>query len=192
MYFAHSCNVVDVLSGIEFAPVGQVLAERLLNLRHAETQPFEHLTCKLQLVLLVLCHANDLSLLAHKHISDAVSRYKYMGAKMSASTDLQLVVFRRQYLQLFEPDFLLWPPKQLLRDAGVQTWLYNNLFNAERISYLPSERYQLRVLKPLLAKIEKSFQDPEEDVGVALSSLSSDMFQSYSLPSAVSDCAPDA
>jgi protein-lysine N-methyltransferase EEF2KMT len=81
--------------------------------------------------------------------------------------DPQLVVFRRQYYQLFEPDFLAWPPKQLLKDADVQAWIYNNLFNHDNNVYLPPDRYQVRVLKPLLAKIEKSIEDPEEDVGCA-------------------------
>ena len=81
--------------------------------------------------------------------------------------DPQLHLFRRQYLQLFEPDFLSWPPKQLLRDPDAQAWLYKNLFDAERNPRLPSERYQLRVLKPLLAKIEQAIEDPEEDVGIA-------------------------
>ncbi|KAK4546529.1 hypothetical protein LTR36_001746 [Oleoguttula mirabilis] len=77
--------------------------------------------------------------------------------------DPQLLLFRRQYQQLVEPDFLAWPPKQLLRDAGVQSWLYKRLFNAERNDRLPPERYQLRVLKLLLAKIEQAIEDPEED-----------------------------
>jgi len=80
--------------------------------------------------------------------------------------DSQLLLFRRQYLQLVEPDFLAWPPKQLLRDAGVQAWLYKKLFDTDQNSTLPPERYQLRVLKSLLAKIEQSIEDPEEDVGV--------------------------
>ncbi|CAK4032432.1 -lysine N-methyltransferase EEF2KMT [Lecanosticta acicola] len=77
--------------------------------------------------------------------------------------DPQLLLFRRQYLQLFEPDFLAWPPKQLLRDAEVQSWLYSNLFDSEKHTMLPLERYQLRVLKPLLSKIEQANEDPEED-----------------------------
>ena len=79
--------------------------------------------------------------------------------------DPQLLLFSRQYFQLFEPDFLAWPPEQLLRDPGVQAWLYRNLFGSDKNTYLPSERYQVRVLKPLVAKIEKAIQDPEEDVG---------------------------
>ncbi|KAK5127965.1 hypothetical protein LTR85_005082 [Meristemomyces frigidus] len=77
--------------------------------------------------------------------------------------DSQLLLFRRQYYQLVEPDFLAWPPKQLLRDAGVQAWLYKKLFDADGNDRLPPARYQLRVLKPLLAKIEQAIEDPEED-----------------------------
>lgn len=80
--------------------------------------------------------------------------------------DPQISLFRRQYLQLFEPDFLAWPPKQLLRDADIQSWLYANLFDSEKHTMLPPERYQLRVLKPLLSKIEQAIEDPEEDVGI--------------------------
>ena len=79
--------------------------------------------------------------------------------------DSQLLLFRRQYFQLFEPDFLAWPPKQLLKDMGIQRWLYNHLFNVDENSYLPPARYQYRVLKPLVAKIEQAIVDPEEDVG---------------------------
>ncbi|EME45797.1 hypothetical protein DOTSEDRAFT_128023 [Dothistroma septosporum NZE10] len=77
--------------------------------------------------------------------------------------DPQLLLFHRQYLQLFEPDFLAWPPRQLLRDPAVQSWLHANLFNIDKNSKLPPERYQLRVLKTLLAKIEQCIEDPEED-----------------------------
>ena len=81
--------------------------------------------------------------------------------------DPQLLLFRRQYLQVVEPDFLAWPPKQLLRDAGVQSWLYKKLFNSDQNARLPPERYQFRVLKPLVAKIEQSIDDPEQDVGIS-------------------------
>ncbi|KAM0693439.1 hypothetical protein Q7P36_006694 [Cladosporium allicinum] len=77
--------------------------------------------------------------------------------------DPQLVLFRRQYFQLFEPDFLAWPPKSLLRDAGVQQWLYKQCFDTDANPYLPSDRYRLRVLKPLLRKVEQSNENPEED-----------------------------
>lgn len=79
--------------------------------------------------------------------------------------DPQLLLFRRQYFQLFEPDFLAWPPQKLLRDPDVQAWLYRNLFDRDKHPYLPPNRYQVQILKPLVAKIEQAIQDPEEDVG---------------------------
>jgi hypothetical protein len=79
--------------------------------------------------------------------------------------DIQVLLFRRQYLQLFDPDFLTWPPKQLLKLSAIQSWIYMNLFDGEKNSMLPPPRYQLRVLKPLLARIEKSIEDPNQDVG---------------------------
>jgi protein-lysine N-methyltransferase EEF2KMT len=81
-----------------------------------------------------------------------------------ADVDPQLRLFRRQYLQLFEPDFLAWPHAQLLRRSDAQAWLYRHLFNESRNPRLPPERYQLRVLRPLIARIEKAVQDPDEDV----------------------------
>ncbi|KAK5631425.1 hypothetical protein RRF57_007139 [Xylaria bambusicola] len=75
--------------------------------------------------------------------------------------DLRLL--KRQYFQLFEPDFLAWPHPQLLRRSDAQAWLFKHLFDESRNARLPPERYQLRVLRPLVARIEKSIQDPEED-----------------------------
>ncbi|KAI5928100.1 putative methyltransferase-domain-containing protein [Camillea tinctor] len=81
----------------------------------------------------------------------------------SHDVDSQLLLLRRQYLQLFEPDFLAWPPPQLLRSADAQAWIHKHMFDENRNEKLPPPRYRLRVLKPLLARIEKSIQDPEED-----------------------------
>ena len=78
--------------------------------------------------------------------------------------DPQLRLFRRQYLQLFEPDFLAWPPKPLLLDATCQAWLHSSLFDPNTSTALPPERYQLRVLKLLVARIEKAIEDPSEHV----------------------------
>lgn len=85
--------------------------------------------------------------------------------------DPQLLLFRRQYLQLFEPEFLAWPPLQLLKDAGVQKWIYAHCFNAEKNDRLPPVRYQYRVLKLLLGKLEKAIEDPEEDVGALIATV---------------------
>ncbi|KAI0539421.1 putative methyltransferase-domain-containing protein [Xylaria digitata] len=80
-----------------------------------------------------------------------------------ADVDLQLRLLRRQYFQLFEPDFLAWPHPQLLRRGDAQAWLFKHLFDESRNPRLPPERYQLRVLRPLIARIEKAIQDPDED-----------------------------
>ncbi|KAI0454443.1 putative methyltransferase-domain-containing protein [Xylaria acuta] len=80
-----------------------------------------------------------------------------------ADVDSQLLLLRRQYLQLFEPDFLAWPHAQLLRRSDAQAWLFKYLFDESRNPRLPPERYQLRVLRPLISRIEKSIQDPDED-----------------------------
>ncbi|KAI0512886.1 putative methyltransferase-domain-containing protein [Xylaria bambusicola] len=80
-----------------------------------------------------------------------------------ADVDPQLRLLKRQYFQLFEPDFLAWPHPQLLRRSDAQAWLFKHLFDETRNAHLPPERYQLRVLRPLVARIEKSIQDPEED-----------------------------
>ncbi|KAI5864094.1 putative methyltransferase-domain-containing protein [Durotheca rogersii] len=76
--------------------------------------------------------------------------------------DPELLLLRRQYLQLFEPDFLAWPPPRLLKSADAQTWLHKHLFDAGRNPRLPPEQYQLRVLTRLVAKIEKTTEDPPE------------------------------
>ncbi|KAI1472121.1 putative methyltransferase-domain-containing protein [Daldinia caldariorum] len=77
--------------------------------------------------------------------------------------DPQLLLLRRQYIQLFEPDFLAWPPAKFLKDADVQKWLYKHLFDPSRNQILPPEGYQLRVLKKLVTKLEKETENGEED-----------------------------
>lgn len=76
----------------------------------------------------------------------------------------ELRLFRRQVLQLLQLPDISWPSSSTLRKASCQDWIYDNLFDAEKNISLPSERYQLLILKPLLAKIEDSISDPEEDV----------------------------
>lgn len=44
--------------------------------------------------------------------------------------------------------------------------MFDHLFNGDRIARLPPERYQFRVLKLLMAKIEKAIVDPEQDVRI--------------------------
>ena len=80
--------------------------------------------------------------------------------------DPQLLLFRRHYFQLVEPDFLAWPPKQLLRDPNAQSWLSRKCFDGDYNDRLPSKRYRFRVLKILVKKIEQAIEDPEKDVGI--------------------------
>ncbi|KAI1140025.1 FAM86A protein [Hypoxylon sp. FL0543] len=65
--------------------------------------------------------------------------------------------FCRQYLQL-ERD-LDYPSPALLREAEVQDALYNTIFADGALAYPPPQRYQLRVLKQLMSRIEASIED---------------------------------
>ena len=78
--------------------------------------------------------------------------------------DESLLLFRRQYLQLFEPDFLAWPPAKLLRAADAQIWIYKHLFDESQLVQLPPRRYQAQVLRKLVAQIQKASADTEEKV----------------------------
>jgi len=88
-----------------------------------------------------------------------------------ASDELvQLRILQRQYLQLVEPSQLRWPDAQVLKRPDVQAWIFLHMFDESSIKSLPPERYQLRALKLLIAKLERSIVDPEEDVRFPISS----------------------
>ncbi|KAL1305943.1 hypothetical protein AAFC00_004084 [Neodothiora populina] len=70
-------------------------------------------------------------------------------------------LFRRQYLQLLDQQHITWPSAEHLRNANVQEWLFEQCFTG--YAFLPPARYQLRVLKTLVAKVEDAIVDPEED-----------------------------
>ncbi|KAI0845215.1 putative methyltransferase-domain-containing protein [Daldinia vernicosa] len=76
--------------------------------------------------------------------------------------DPQLLLLRRQYMQLFEHDFLAWPPAKFLKNEDVQKWLYKYLFDESRNSRLPPESYRVRVLKKLVTKVEEVIADSEQ------------------------------
>jgi hypothetical protein len=76
----------------------------------------------------------------------------------------QLHILQRQYFQLVEPHQLTWPEAATLKSYDVQAWLFGNMFDVEQIKSPPPERYQLRVLKLLVSKLERAIEDPEEDV----------------------------
>lgn len=89
-----------------------------------------------------------------------------------SDTQSTLNTLKRQYFQLVEPSDFRWPDIQVLKSPSVQQWIFNNFFNQDTISSLPPSRYQLRVLKLLVSKLEKSIDDPQEDVRFLLFSLS--------------------
>jgi hypothetical protein len=89
---------------------------------------------------------------------------------MNDPRDTQLRILQRQYLQLVEPLQLRWPNDTILKAPEVQLWLFTNLFDTANITSPPPDRYQLRVLKLLVSKLERSITDPEEDVWSPISS----------------------
>lgn len=68
-----------------------------------------------------------------------------------------------QYFQLVDPPHLALPSGNALIQPAVQEALYERMFD-EALTPLPPATYRLRVLKLILARIEESFTDPEEDV----------------------------
>lgn len=82
---------------------------------------------------------------------------------MNSSLQSDLARLRRQYFQLVDPTALRWPDALVLKTSSVQLWLFENLFDTTNITSAPPERYRLRVLKPLISKLEKAIDDPEED-----------------------------
>jgi hypothetical protein len=106
-----------------------------------------------------VCSSYSLSALCTRQSNILVAN---MGAEMPDLARLR--VFQRQYFQLVEPSQLSWPQESVLKSAHVQSWMFANLFDLARIKSPPPERYQLRVLKLLITKLERSIIDPEEDV----------------------------
>jgi hypothetical protein len=82
----------------------------------------------------------------------------------------QLRILQRQYLQLVDPSQLRWPDAQVLKSPAVQSWMFSYMFDESNVKSPPPERYQLRVLKLLISKLERSIVDPEEDVRFPISS----------------------
>lgn len=69
--------------------------------------------------------------------------------------------FCNQYLQL-EPE-LDFPDASLLKTQQVQDALYTRLFADGAVQFGPPQRYQLRVLKELMKKVEASIDDWDEN-----------------------------
>ena len=84
-----------------------------------------------------------------------------MESQLSVNARHQLDRFCRQYLQVtLELDY---PTDEHLRNDVFQQDIYDRLFS-EDVQYVPPPRYQLRVLKELMKRIEASIQDWDEQV----------------------------
>ncbi|OOQ87526.1 hypothetical protein PEBR_15402 [Penicillium brasilianum] len=67
-----------------------------------------------------------------------------------------------QYFQLVDPPHLDLPSGDVLLRPAVQEALYERMFD-ESLSPLPLAAYRTRVLKLIVARIEESIKDPDED-----------------------------
>ncbi|KAK6201948.1 hypothetical protein LQW54_009161 [Pestalotiopsis sp. IQ-011] len=80
-----------------------------------------------------------------------------MATDAAPAERASVVRFCRQFLQLeHELDF---PEPKFLREERVQTALFDRLFADGATAYPPPPRYQLRVLKELVSRIENSIED---------------------------------
>jgi hypothetical protein len=99
--------------------------------------------------------------------------------------DQQISRFKSQYLQLVPFKSLNYPDAEVLRSSAVQAELARTLFfipaeilntaNTEtgnkKLQPRPPKRYEVRVLKDLVRKLESAFTDVEEDVRSALNNI---------------------
>ncbi len=86
--------------------------------------------------------------------------------QFSLDAQRQFDRFRRQYFQLEAQQDLSFPDASYLHRADFQQALYENLFRDGCMQYAPPQRYQMRVLKELLRRIEESITNWDEDVGI--------------------------
>lgn len=87
-----------------------------------------------------------------------------MSSTLSAEDASQVKLLSAQYFELVAPDTLALPSKESIIKPDVQAAIYEKLFN-EAVNWpIPPVRYQTRVLKAILARIEESISNPDEDV----------------------------
>ncbi|KAL2824769.1 putative methyltransferase-domain-containing protein [Aspergillus cavernicola] len=77
--------------------------------------------------------------------------------------DDSIALLTAQYLQQVEPPLLALPDGPALVSPAIQNAIYENMFNDDTAWPLPPTPYQTRVLKTIIARIEESISDPEED-----------------------------
>ena len=79
-----------------------------------------------------------------------------------SSSESQVNRFCCQYLQLEHN--LGFPEPALLKTSEVQDALYWRLFAENAVRFNPPQRYRLRTLKELMARVEASIDDWDEFV----------------------------
>jgi protein-lysine N-methyltransferase EEF2KMT len=84
---------------------------------------------------------------------------------LSTQKSSELEVFRREVLQLVPFKSLQWPESRQLKSISVQEWLFDSLFDPEKVPHMAPPRYRIQILKSLLIRIESESTDTEEDVG---------------------------
>jgi hypothetical protein len=84
---------------------------------------------------------------------------------LSLHCQRQLNLFRRQYFQLQVA--IRYPDPQCLRQEIFQQLLHAELFDEGTAEYQPPHRYQIRVLKELIRRIEESITDWQEEVCIS-------------------------
>jgi hypothetical protein len=80
-----------------------------------------------------------------------------------SGADPVMIKFYRQYMQQINE--LNYPPGVLLVNPDVQDCLHKYFFDEGVTRYLPPAHYQTKVLRRLISDIERSCENPDEDVG---------------------------
>lgn len=88
-----------------------------------------------------------------------------LSARSATSTPAMLPIdtLVAQYFQLVELPRLALPSGHALVNPATQQAIHDRMFDAS-LWPLPPISYQTRVLKTIIARIEESIADPEEDV----------------------------
>jgi hypothetical protein len=85
---------------------------------------------------------------------------------LSVLSQHELNLFKRQFLQVQAP--IKYPDPESLRQEAFQEALFEEIFKDGAITHGPPNRYKLRVFKELVAQIEASITDWDEQVGRSL------------------------
>ncbi|KAL4784519.1 putative methyltransferase-domain-containing protein [Aspergillus varians] len=75
----------------------------------------------------------------------------------------EIAFLTAQYFQQVDPPSLSLPDGPALVSPTIQSAIYEHMFNENKAWPLPPAPYQTRVLKAIIARVEESISDPEED-----------------------------